>query len=172
MPPAPPAAFLGEPTNIQLTVGKQLYRFTLACRSDRTRLLQSPSWIRQPFDDLRMRARRLQKPLLDSIRSQMAIPAEWNPGMDTLFTIALAAPAAGGEGRARWQPVTMRGRDVLFTGGGSQLAVPGSPGSRSGFSAPAGRRRTSDGQGPGRPDGHKARGPLDRNTKWNSIDSG
>jgi hypothetical protein len=119
------SSFLDQPKYVPLLPGEHLYKF-VSIPLDRSRTLASPWWIRQPaFDELQMRARRLQKPLADLVRSQLAIAAEWNPGMDTMFTIVLAAKADGWEGRARWQPVSVRGRDVVFMGGGLQLAVPG-----------------------------------------------
>jgi hypothetical protein len=124
-PPTLRAAFLGEPKLVVLAAGERLYKF-VSLPIDRTRILASPWWIRQAaFDELQARARRLGTPLADLVRSQLAIAGEWNPGMDTLFTIGLAAAVDAWEGRARWQPASVRGRDVLFTGGGVQLAVPG-----------------------------------------------
>jgi hypothetical protein len=117
-------AFLGEPAYVQLNAGEHLYKF-VSIPIARQRIMESPWWIRQrDFDDLQTRARRLQKPMSELVRSQMAIALEWNPGMDTLFVIVLAAKADGWEGRARWQPVSAGDRTVLFTGGGRQLAVP------------------------------------------------
>ena len=119
------SAFLEEPAHVPLMPGERLYKF-VSLPIVRERILGSPWWIRQKnFDDLRMRARRLNKPLAELARSQMAIAAEWNPGMDTLYAIVLVARADGWEGRARWQPASVGDRTVLFTGGGRQLAVPG-----------------------------------------------
>jgi hypothetical protein len=127
-PPCPEhlrKAFLEEPTYVPLNAGERLYKF-VSIPIVRQRILDSPWWIRQrAFDDLQERARRLQKPVAELARSQMAIAMEWNPGMDTMYVIVLAAKADGWEGRARWQPVSTADRTVLFTGGGRQLAVPG-----------------------------------------------
>ena len=118
-------AFIDEPTPVALLPGEHLYKF-VSIPILRDRVLQSPWWIRQnAFDDLLTRARRLQKPVSELVRSQMAITQQWNPGMDTLYIIVLAAPADAWEGRARWQPVSLDDATVLFTGGGRQLAVPG-----------------------------------------------
>jgi hypothetical protein len=117
-------AFLDEPSYVSLMPGEHLYKF-VSVPIVRERILESPWWIRQKtFDDLQTRARRLQKPVAELARSQMAIATQWNPGMDTLFIIVLAAPADGWEGRARSQPVSLTDRTVLFTGGGRQLAIP------------------------------------------------
>jgi hypothetical protein len=117
--------FLSEPAHVALSPGERLYKF-VSIPIVRQRILESPWWIRQrDFDELQMRARRLNKPVAELARSQMAIATEWNPGMDTLYVIVLAAKADGWEGRARWQPVSTADRGVLFTGGGLQLAVPG-----------------------------------------------
>jgi hypothetical protein len=128
VPTCPPnlrATFLDTPTYVALQPGEHLYKF-VSLPIDHTRILQSPWWIRQrELDDLLTRARRLQKPVAELARSQMAIAQQWNPGMDTLFTIVLAAAADAWEGRAKWQPVSTGDRTVLFTGGGRQLAVPG-----------------------------------------------
>lgn len=118
-------AFLDEPSHVALKPGEHLYKF-VSIPIVRPRLLESPWWIRQKdFDDLLLRARRLNKPVAELARSQMAIAMQWNPGMDTLYVIVLAAAADGWEGRARHQPVSTSDRTVLFTGGGRQLAVPG-----------------------------------------------
>ncbi len=117
--------FLGEPTHVTLKPGERLYKF-VSIPIVRARILESPWWIRQSdFDDLQLRAKRLPKSVAELARSQMAIAMEWNPGMDTVYVIVLAANADGWEGRARWQPVSTADRGVLFTGGGMQLAVPG-----------------------------------------------
>ena len=127
-PPCPDhlrKAFLEEPTYVPLVPGAHLYKF-VSIPIVRERILASPWWINQrTFDDLQTRARRLQKPIAELARSQMAIATEWNPGMDTMYIIVLSARADGWEGRARWQPVSTNDRTVLFTGGGRQLAVPG-----------------------------------------------
>jgi hypothetical protein len=128
MPRLPPDrlrnAFLDEPAHVALMPGEHLYKF-VSLPIARERILESPWWIRQKtFDELQTRARRLQKPVAELARSQMAIATQWNPGMDTLFIIVLAAPADGWEGRARSQPVSLTDRTVLFTGGGRQLAIP------------------------------------------------
>jgi hypothetical protein len=118
-------AFLGEPAYVQLPPGEHLYKF-VSIPIMRHRILESPWWIRQrTFDDLQLRARRLQKPVSELVRSQMAIAHQWNPGMDTLYIVVLAAKADGWEGRARSQPVSTGDRTVAFTGGGNQLAVAG-----------------------------------------------
>jgi len=110
---------------VVLSAGERLYKF-VSLPIDRSRILASPWWIRQAaFDDLQLRARRLGTPFADLVRSQLAIAGEWNPGMDTMFTIVLRAAADAWEGRARSQPVSVRANDVVFTGGGLQLAVPG-----------------------------------------------
>jgi hypothetical protein len=119
------SAFLDEPTYVALPPGEHLYKI-VSIPIVRTRILESPWWIRQTvFDDLLQRARGLRKPVAELARSQMAIAKQWNPGMDTLFVIVLALPADGWEGRARSQPVSLDDATVLFTGGGRQLAVPG-----------------------------------------------
>jgi hypothetical protein len=118
-------AFLDVPTYVALRPGERLYKF-VSIPIVRARILESPWWIRQKtFDDLQERARRLEKPVAELARSQMAIAVEWNPGMDTLFIVVLSAPADGWEGRARSQLVSVSDRTVAFTGGGRQLAVPG-----------------------------------------------
>lgn len=127
MPPACPphlrAAFLDQPQYVALPRGERLYKFA-SLPIVRDRILMSPWWIRQPaFDDLQLRARRLQKPMRELVRSQMAIAGEWNPGMDTIFIIVLSASVDGWEGRARSQFVSTRDPDVVFTGGGRQLCV-------------------------------------------------
>jgi hypothetical protein len=117
-------AFIDEPTYVDLMPGERLYKF-VSLPIVRARILESPWWIRQTtFDDLLTRARRLQKPVSELVRSQMAIAQQWNPGMDTLYVVVLAAHADGWEGRARWQPVSIGDKTVAFTGGGHQLAVP------------------------------------------------
>jgi hypothetical protein len=117
--------FLDEPIHVPLVPGAHLYKF-VSIPIVRQRILASPWWIRQKiFDELQIRARRLHKTVAELARSQMAIATQWNPGMDTLYMIVLAAPADGWEGRARSQPVSLTDRTVLFTGGGRQLAVPG-----------------------------------------------
>lgn len=119
------SAFLDEPARVSLLPGEHLYKF-VSLPIVRERILASPWWIRQAvFDDLLMRARRLGKPVSELARSQMAVATQWNPGMDTLFVIVLAAPAEGWEGRARSQPVSLADKTVAFTGGGRQLAIPG-----------------------------------------------
>jgi hypothetical protein len=118
-------AFLDEPAYVALTPGEHLYKF-VSIPIVRERILQSPWWIRQKdFDDLQMRARGLNKPVAELVRSQMAIAVHWNPGMDTLYVIVLTARTDGWEGRARSQPVSTADKTVAFTGGGRQLAVPG-----------------------------------------------
>jgi hypothetical protein len=116
--------FLDEPTYVQLHPGEHLYKF-VSLPIVRHHILASPWWIRQEtFDVLRQRAQRLSKPMLDLVRSQMAIAVEWNPGMDTIYVVVLAANVDAWEGRARSQRVSTRDGKVAFTGGGSQLAVP------------------------------------------------
>jgi hypothetical protein len=118
-------AFLGEPQHVTLPPGEHLYKF-VSIPIVRHRVLESPWWIRQAaFDDLQVRAQRLRKPMADLVRSQMAIAIEWNPGMDTLYTIVLSKPADAWQGRARSQRVSTRDGKVAFTGGGLQLCVPG-----------------------------------------------
>jgi len=129
MPPACPqqlrAAFLDQPQYVALPRGERLYKF-VSVPIVRDRILMSPWWIRQPaFDDLQLRARRLQKPMRELVRSQMAIAGEWNPGMDTIFIVVLSAGIDGWEGQARSQLVSIRDAGVAFTGGGRQLCVPG-----------------------------------------------
>jgi hypothetical protein len=127
-PPCPAelrSAFLDEPTHVQLHAGEHLYKF-VSLPIVRHAILASPWWIRQEtFDVLRQRAQRLCKPMLDLVRSQMAIAVEWNPGMDTIYAIVLAADVDAWEGRAASQRLSTRDGKVAFTGGGSQLAVPG-----------------------------------------------
>ena len=128
MPPELPdrlkAAFLGEPTHVELMPGEHLYKF-VSIPIVRHRILESPWWIRQrDFDELQVRARRLQKPMADLVRSQMAIAIEWNPGMDTMYVVVLAAKVDAWEGRARSQRVSTRDAKVALTGGGRQLCVP------------------------------------------------
>jgi hypothetical protein len=118
-------AFLGEPTYVPLQPGEHLYKF-VSLPIVRDRILESPWWVRQKtFDELQLRARRLQKPVAELARSQMAIAHQWNPGMETLYIIVLSARADGWEGRARSQLVSTSDRTVLFIGGGTQLAVAG-----------------------------------------------
>lgn len=127
-PPCPAefhSAFLENPTYVQLHPREHLYKF-VSLPIVRHRILTSPWWIRQAaFDVLRQRAQRLRKPMLDLVRSQMAIAIEWNPGMDTIYVVVLAADVDAWEGRARAQRLSTRDGKVAFTGGGSQLAVPG-----------------------------------------------
>ena len=119
------ASFLDEPYRVELSPGERLYKF-VSIPIDRQRILASPWWIRQPaFDDLQFRARRLQKPMRELVRSQLAIAGEWNPGMDTVFIAVLSATADAWEGRACSQRVSIDEARVAFTGGGLQLCVPG-----------------------------------------------
>ena len=123
-PPRLRAAFLDEPEHVTLTRGEHLYKF-VSIPIVRQRVLDSPWWIRQEsFDVLQTRARRLNKPVADLARSQVAIAIEWNPGMDTIYVVVLAA-VDGWQGRARSQPLSTRDGKVAFTGGGMQLCVPG-----------------------------------------------
>jgi hypothetical protein len=124
-PPHLRAAFLDEPEHVTLTRGEHLYKF-VSIPIVRQRVLDSPWWIRQEsFDILRTRARRLGKPVAALARSQVAIAIEWNPGMDTIYVVVLAADVDGWQGRARSQPLSTRDGTVAFTGGGMQLCVPG-----------------------------------------------
>lgn len=119
------SAFLAKPTYVKLPAGEHLYKF-VSLPIVRHRILDSPWWIRQhAFDDLQIRAQRLQKPMAELVRSQMAIAVEWNPGMETMYIIVLGQSVDAWEGRARWQPISARGGNVAFTGGGRQLCVPG-----------------------------------------------
>lgn len=123
-PPQFRATFLEEPRRIQLSPGERLYKF-VSIPIDRQRIMASPWWIRQAvFEDLRVRARRLQKPASDLARSRMAIKSEWNPGMDTVFIVVLSAIVEGWEGRARSQPLSNHSDNAVFTGGERQLCVP------------------------------------------------
>jgi hypothetical protein len=127
-PPACPihfrTTFLDEPRYVELSPGERLYKF-VSIPIVRQRVLASPWWIRQQaFDDLQIRARRLQKPMKDLVRSQLAIAGEWNPGMDTVFIAVLSAKVDAWEGRAHSQRVSTRDPSVVFTGGGLQLCVP------------------------------------------------
>jgi hypothetical protein len=118
------ATFLEEPRRVQLSPGEKLYKF-VSIPIDRARIMASPWWIREAvFEDLRVRARRLQKPVSDLARSRMAIKSEWNPGMDTVFIVVLAANVEGWEGRARSQPLSNYSGNAVFTGGERQLCVP------------------------------------------------
>lgn len=118
------AAFLDQPRHVELSPGERLYKF-VSLPIVRSRILDSPWWIRQQaFDELQTRARRLQKPVSELARSQMAIAVEWNPGMDTMFIVVLSAKVDAWEGRARTQPLSTREGGIAFTGGGRQLCVP------------------------------------------------
>jgi hypothetical protein len=118
------ATFLEEPQHVELPAGERLYKF-VSIPLDRHRILASPWWIRQQvFDDMQLRARRLQKPVSELARSQMAIKAEWNPGMDTMFIVVLSAKVDGWEGRARSQPLSNHSGNAVFTGGARQICVP------------------------------------------------
>ncbi len=128
MPPELPdhlrAAFLGEPAHVELPPGEHLYKF-VSIPIVRHRILESPWWIRQrDFDEVQLRARRLQKPMAELVRSQMAISIEWNPGMDTMYVIVLGARVDAWEGQARSHRMSMRDGKVAFIGGGRQLCVP------------------------------------------------
>ena len=117
-------SFLDEPQYVELTPGDHLYKF-VSIPIVRHRILASPWWIRQnAFDELQLRARRLQKPVSALARSLLAIAGEWNPGMDTIFIVVLSTTAEGWEGRARSQRVSTKDPSVVFTGGGQQLCVP------------------------------------------------
>ena len=126
-PACPPhfrATFLDEPRYVELAPGERLYKF-VSIPIDHQRVLASPWWIRQDaFDELRFRARRLQIPVSDLARSRTAIALEWNPGMETVYVVSLSAKVDAWEGRARSQPLSVRGGNVAFTGGGLQLCVP------------------------------------------------
>jgi hypothetical protein len=119
------SAFLGPPTHVKLPAGEHLYKF-VSVPVQRDRVLQSPWWIRQSsFDDLQQRAVRLRKPMVDLVRSQMAIAVEWNVGMDTVYVVVLAQSVDAWEGRAKSQRVSVSNSTLVFTGGGQQLCVPG-----------------------------------------------
>lgn len=119
------SAFLGEPTYVELQPGERLYKF-VSLPVVRHRVLQSPWWIRQQvFDDLRLRAGRLGRPVAELVRARLAIAMEWNPGMDVLWVVVLAAKADAWEGRARTQHVNVGDPSALFIGGGGQVCVPG-----------------------------------------------
>ncbi|HKE86425.1 MAG TPA: hypothetical protein VKB50_21855 [Vicinamibacterales bacterium] len=119
------ATFLEEPRYVTLPAGERLYKF-VSIPIVRQRIVASPWWIRQTaFDDLQVRARRLDVPMRDLVRSQLAIAGEWNPGMDMVFIAVLSASVDAWEGRARSQRVTLRDPQVVFTGGGLQLCAPG-----------------------------------------------
>ena len=62
--------------------------------------------------------------MAELVRSQMAIAIEWNPGMDTMYVVVLAARVDAWEGQARSHHMSMRDGKVAFTGGGRQLCVP------------------------------------------------
>jgi len=117
-------AFLGPPVEVELQAGERLYKL-VDIPVDRPRILESPWWIRQPaFDELRVRAQRLNCPLPELVRAQMAVTTEWNPGMCAVWVIVLAVNAQGWEGRARSQRVTSAESKAAFIGGGQQLCVP------------------------------------------------
>jgi hypothetical protein len=118
-------AFLGEPRHVRMLPGERLYKF-VSYPLMRDRILQSPWWIRQSsFDALQSRARRLAQPLADVARSHLAIAAQWNPGMDAMWGIVLAAEVDAWQGRARSQPVRLADGTASFIGGGEQICVPG-----------------------------------------------
>jgi hypothetical protein len=75
------------------------------------------------------RARRLQKPMANLVRSQMAIAVEWNPGMDTMYVVVLAAKVDAWEGRARSQLELGPNADIdRFDTGTSALMSSPAPG--------------------------------------------
>jgi hypothetical protein len=118
------AAFIGTPVYVELPKGERLYKI-VSLPVARERVLRSPWWIRQrTLDVLRLRALHLQRPLAEVVRSHLAIAVEWNPGMDTLWIVVLAARVPAWEGRARTQPVSTASREVVFLGGGQQVCVP------------------------------------------------
>ena len=87
--------------------------------------LASPWWIcERDFRELQMRAKQLRRPLTDVIRARVAIAMDWNPRMDRLWTVQLAASIEGWAGRASGQPLRLADRDVFLIGGGSQVCVP------------------------------------------------
>ena len=117
-------AFIGTPVYVELPRGERLYKF-VSLPVVRERVLRSPWWIRQQtFDLLRLRAQRLQRPLAEVVRSHMAIAMEWNPGMETMWIVVLAARVSAWEGRARTQRVSTASNQVAFLGGGHQVCVP------------------------------------------------
>ena len=118
------AAFLGHPAPVDLPRGEHLYKI-VSVPVIRDRVLESPWWIRErTFDDLRERAKRLQRPLKELVRAQLAITSEWNPGMDILWIVVLGAPVKAWEGRARSQRVVGGDASAAFIGGGRQVCVP------------------------------------------------
>jgi len=123
-PPRLRAAFLGEPTSVDLRAGERLYKF-VSVPFVRERILQSPWWIRQQtFELLQARARALGRPLEDLIRAHLAIMREWNPGIDAMWVVVLASSVPAWVGRARSQPVSLNGGNAAFMGGGDQVCVP------------------------------------------------
>lgn len=123
-PPQFRATFLDQRRHVELKPGERLYKF-VSIPIDRQRIMASPWWIRESvFDELRFRARRLQKPTSALARSRMAIKSEWNPGMDTVFIVVLSASVEGWEGRARSQPFSNHSGNAVFTGGERQMCVP------------------------------------------------
>jgi hypothetical protein len=118
-------AFIGSPVGVELKAGERLYKL-VDIPIDRLRVLSSHWWIRQPaFDELRVRARRLNCPLPELARAQMAVTTEWNRGMCALWVVVLAVDVKGWEGLARSQKVTLANSNLSFIGGGQQLCVPG-----------------------------------------------
>lgn len=124
-PPPFRSAFLGEPARVTLEPGERLYKL-VSVPLVRDRALQSPWWIRhRAFTDLQVRARQLHRPLRELVRAHLAIAVQWNPGLDVLWIVHLAAAADGWEGRARSQRLSLDDPKALLLGGGQQVCVPG-----------------------------------------------
>jgi hypothetical protein len=118
-------AFLGEPQHVKVLPGERLYKF-VRYPMVRNRILQSPWWIQQSvFDILQARAQRLGRPLTEVARVHLAIAADWNPGMDALWGIVLAAEVDAWRGQAKSQPVRLANDSPRFIGGAQQICVPG-----------------------------------------------
>lgn len=118
-------AFLGEPAHVTIEPGERLYKL-VSLPLVRDRALHSPWWIRQPaFTELQVRARRLHRPLRELVRAHLAISVEWNPGLDVLWVVQLAAAADGWEGRARSQRLSRHDAKASLLGGGHQVCIPG-----------------------------------------------
>ena len=123
-PPHLRRAFISDPVAVELRPGEHLYKF-VSLPIARHRILESPWWIRQAeFDELQTRAQRLGKPMNEFVRSQLAVAMQWNPGMDSVYIVVLAAPVNAWEGLASGQPVSTSDRTVMFIGGARQLAIP------------------------------------------------
>jgi hypothetical protein len=118
------SAFLGEPAHVTIEPGERLYKL-VSVPLVRERALQSPWWIRQPaFTELHVRARRLHLPLRELVRAHLAIAVQWNPGLDVLWIVHLAAAVEGWEGRARSQRLSRDDPKAALLGGGQQVCVP------------------------------------------------